>query len=89
MKDFHFLGRLIRDRVTGFEGVVTSMSYDLYGCIQAIVTPVTDEKRSDLKDSRWFDTKRLTILNDQPVMEVPTFEFVPGAQEKPSGRYGE
>ncbi len=38
-----FLGLQVRDEVTGFSGVVTSMSFDLYGCIQAVVTPKVKE----------------------------------------------
>lgn len=86
MKDIGLLGLKVRDAVTGFEGVVTSISYDLYGCIQAIVSPAMD-KDGKPGDSRWFDTKRPVILNQQPVMDVPDFrvdskEAVPGPQEK-------
>jgi hypothetical protein len=81
-----YLGREARDRVTNFQGVVTSISFDLYGCVQAIVTPKADESGSKLEDSRWFDVKRLTL--GIRVMDVPAFEKKKlgeeiGSQEKP------
>lgn len=88
MKDnLAMLGFKVKDCVTGFTGVVTSISFDLYGCIMAIVTP---EAKADFKDdSRWFDVKRLTTIGAMPIMPVPTFDelsTVAGPQDKPSRR---
>jgi hypothetical protein len=80
VKDITLLGLKVRDRVTAFEGVVQSVCYDLYGCIQAVVTPGVKEGK--LEDARWFDTKRLEVLSSVPVMEVPSFTVVPGGCEK-------
>jgi hypothetical protein len=77
------LGFKVRDAVTGFEGVIESVSFDLYGCVQAVVKPGLDEKGLP-QDGRWFDLKRLSAIGDKPVMEVPTFEVVPGPSEKPA-----
>ena len=66
------LGLIVKDKVTNFEGVVTTVAFDLYGCVQAIVTPVI--KDSKLDESRWPDTKRLVILHNLPVMDIPKFE---------------
>ena len=66
------LGLKVRDKVTQYEGVVTSMTFDLYGCIQAIVNPFVKDNK--LEDSRYFDVARLDILDDEPVMEVPDFK---------------
>jgi hypothetical protein len=83
VKDMKLLGLKVRDAVTGFEGVVSSVCFDLYGCVQAVVTPPMAAKDAGkLEDSRWFDTKRLAVLDSRPVMEVPTFEVVPGGSEK-------
>ncbi len=35
------LGLKAEDMVTGFKGVVSTVSFDLYGCIQAVLTPPT------------------------------------------------
>lgn len=83
-----FLGFKVRDRVTGFVGVVTSISFDLYGCIQAIVSPVvTTEKPNEIADSRWFDVKRLECLEDKPVMEAQSFDgWTPQAVRGPADK---
>lgn len=67
----NLLGTKVEDRVTGFKGVVTSISFDLYGCIQAIVNPgLTPDGK--IGESHWFDVGRLTV-SGTPVMEVPSF----------------
>lgn len=38
-KHFKLLGMEVKDKVTGFKGVVSTITFDLYGCIQAGVTP--------------------------------------------------
>lgn len=65
-----YLGLKVVDRVTGFEGVVSSVSFDLYGCIQAVVTPPVSYTN---QDSRWFDIVRLRVVSDVPVMHTPDF----------------
>jgi hypothetical protein len=82
-KSMRLLGLRVRDKVTKHAGIVTSVSFDLYGCIQVIVTPEID-KDGKPGDGRWFDEKRLEILHPDPVMEVPDFAEVPGGQELPS-----
>lgn len=83
------LGLRVEDRVTGLRGVVASVSFDLYGCIQAIVNPGLD-KDNKPRDQHWFDVRRLNVLSDTPVMELPNFDFGPqaegrqGAAEKPA-----
>lgn len=82
------LGFPVKDQVSGFKGVVTSISFDLYGCVQAIVSPmIKDTKTQKQEDSRWFDVKRLTKTAEKTVMDVPTFETVPGPAEKPAQRH--
>jgi hypothetical protein len=70
------LGVTVRDRVTKFEGVVTSVSFDLYGCIQAAVNPVVD-KDGKLPDGRWFDVNRLETIGKDRAMQVPAFDKAP------------
>lgn len=77
------LGLRVRDAVSGFEGVVVSISFDLYGCIQAIVRPPVDEKGKG-EEAQWFDVKRLTVRNRTPVMAVPTFADAIGPERGPA-----
>jgi len=73
------LGFKVRDIVSGMEGVVTSISFDLYGCVQAVVNAGLDKDGQPV-DGRWFDTKRLIPISKKPVMIVPTFQVIPGGQ---------
>lgn len=87
-KHIELLGLEVKDRVTGFRGIVTSVSFDLYGCLQAVVNPAI-EKTGRLADQHWFDVTRLKVLSQKPVMEVPNFEYPfgpKGPAEKPAGK---
>ncbi len=83
------LGFRVKDRVTGFEGVVSSVCFDLYGCIQAVVNPGLD-KDGKPRDSHYFDIGRLEATSDDPVMQAPDFENInvaagqKGPAEKPA-----
>jgi len=68
------LGRQVRDRVTGFEGVAASVSFDLYGCVQVVVTPKA--KDGETKSGVWLDIQRLEITDPTRVMPVPSFELL-------------
>lgn len=65
------LGLPVQDKVTGFDGVITSVSFDLYGCIQVVIMP--KYKGKDTPDGRWFDVERLDIQSPTPVMSPPDF----------------
>lgn len=77
-KHLGLLGLKVRDRVTGFEGVVSTIGFDLYGCIQAVVNPGLDKDLTP-RDSVWFDVHRLQVLSDVPVMDQPNFVAGPQA----------
>ena len=84
------LGMKVRDRVTRMEGVVSSVCFDLYGCVQCIVTPGMNDKDGKLDEGAWFDWKRLEITDNTPVMARPQYEKAGseiGAAEKPT-RHG-
>lgn len=86
------LGMRVEDKVTGATGVVTSVGFDLYGCVQAVVNPGLD-KDGKQKDSHWFDIARLNVIDVSPVMDRPNFEFgyvaegKKGPAEKPTGKW--
>lgn len=87
-KHISLLGLKVEDKVTGFKGVVASISFDLYGCVQAVVNPGLGKDGKPM-DSLWFDVARLKVLDKKPVMQTPDFEYGPqaegrqGAAEKP------
>ena len=72
------LGFKVQDVVTGFLGIVTSISFDLYGCVQAVVQPEANEK-GEIGEARWFDVKRLVPRTGRtgPVMAVSSFDASP------------
>lgn len=71
-KHLELLGHKATDKVTGVTGVITSVCFDLTGCIQAAVAPkATDD--GTIPSSRWFDVPRLTIQTGEPVLEQPDF----------------
>lgn len=65
-----YLGYRVRDCVTELEGIVTSVSFDLYGCTQCVVHPGLDNEGVS-RDSLWYDINRLKIISDDPVMISP------------------
>jgi len=81
------LGKSATDRVTGFSGVVVSISFDLYGCVSALLHPGMDEKNG-MKEQLWFDISRIRS-GGTPVMPPPDFlvgdiaEGKKGPAEKP------
>jgi hypothetical protein len=76
------LGLKVRDKVTGIEGVITSVSFDLYGCVQGLVNTGKDSS-GNLMDLHWFDISRLTVKSRTPVMKVPDFGRDKGPEAKP------
>jgi len=73
------LGRRAEDRVTGFKGVVCSIYFDLYGCVQAVICPQVD-KDGKQGDPHCYDVSRLIVSEGDPVMERPNYEFGPVAE---------
>ena len=57
-KHLELLGLRVEDKVTGLRGVVASVGFDLYGCVQAIVNPGLGKDKK-LQDCQWFDVNRL------------------------------
>lgn len=78
-KHLNLLGLKVRDRVTGAKGVVASISFDLYGCIQAVVNPGLDKDGKQL-DQNWYDVSRLEVTDSEPVMPRPDFVSGPVAE---------
>ena len=79
------LGLHMRDIVTGIEGMVDSVSFDTYGCVQATLRRKVLED-GKVPESMWFDVKRLQRTDTTRVMEVPVFPAVgkeQGAADKP------
>lgn len=82
------LGAHMKDIVTGLEGMVDSVAFDTYGCVQATLRGKA-KKDGTIPASHWFDVKRLELTGKQRVMDVPAFVDMPigteaGPAEKPA-----
>ena len=85
---FDILGFSIKDKVTGMEGVATSASFDLSGCVQILLRPKKQKDKDKLPEAMWFDLSRLQITSKKRVMEPVNFRSydqvkVPGPENKP------
>ena len=78
------LGKLGRDKVTGFEGVITAVAKHLYGCDSYLLTPKIgkDGKR---EDAYWMDEGRVEIV-DEAVKPEDVKGDKPGGEELPVDR---
>ena len=88
-KHLSILGMRVTDKVSGIVGVVTSVTFDLYGCVQTLVHTGVD-KEGKLREQVWFDIARLEVVSPVPVMAQPNFtsgpvaEGLKGPAEKPA-----
>jgi hypothetical protein len=62
LKTEDVLGKLGRDKVTGFEGIITVKGIHLYGCNTLCLSPVA--KDGKLEDSHSFDEGRIEIIDE-------------------------
>jgi hypothetical protein len=56
------LGKLGRDKITGFEGIITVVGSHLYGCNTLCLAP--QMKDGKLEDSHSFDEGRIEIIGE-------------------------
>lgn len=69
-KHLECLGLKVKDKVTGKVGIITSISFDLYGCIQVVITPQCGETF----DASWYDIIRIEVLDEKPVIDLPNYD---------------
>ncbi len=56
------LGKEARDKVTGFEGIITAKVNYLYGCNQYGITPKAQDGKT--LDTNYFDEGRIEIIGN-------------------------
>lgn len=71
-KHIGILGHKVSDRVTGLSGVATSVSFDLYGCVQVWVNRGMGKDDRPL-DGGWYDIARLEVESRVPAMSAPDY----------------
>lgn len=57
------LGKLAKDKVTGFQGIVTGRAQYLTGCTQYVVVPPV-AVGGGFQHGEWFDEGRLEVVGD-------------------------
>lgn len=58
------LGKVARDKVTGFTGTLIGIASYITGCDQYLVQPITKET-GEHQEGRWIDEGRLELTQDQ------------------------
>lgn len=71
-KHIDLLGFEAVDKITGYRGVIESVSFDLYGCIQVCLKPKID-KNGEVPSGYWFDVTRLDIIKSKRIVDFPNF----------------
>lgn len=56
------LGKKVRDRITGFEGIAIGECTYLFGCNQIGIAPPA--QNGEVKGSQWFDIGRIEIIGE-------------------------
>ena len=65
------LGRLARDAISGFEGVIECRTEWLNGCFRVGLAPNHLDKDGKMLDSRAFDAEQVEVLPEQVAEEKP------------------
>jgi hypothetical protein len=61
------LGQKVRDRITGFTGVVTGRVEYITGCNQLLIAPAVGADGSH-KESVWIDEQRVFVVDPWPIV---------------------
>jgi hypothetical protein len=80
------LGLKAKDKITGFEGILTGSATYLYGCDQYCVVPPVNEK-GEIGQAQWFDEGRIEVTGKGVTPEEVQVEK-PGGPNRdcPNGR---
>jgi hypothetical protein len=76
------LGDEVRCKITGFQGVVTSLAKCLTGCDRLVIQPAMGKDKKH-PDSLWFDVAACEIVKKQKVKAVSVQE-----PESPTAKKG-
>lgn len=57
------LGDIVRDSITGFEGVAIARAEYLNGCISVQVKPTRLKEDGSMATAEWIDEQRLTLTS--------------------------
>jgi len=66
------LGFPAKDILTGMTGVISSISFDINGCIQGWIQPSMKEDKT-VPEGKWIDVARLELTSETPVIRSPNY----------------
>ena len=68
MTETHYgIGDKLKDRVSGYEGIVMAVTYYSTGCIQYGVALDRTNKDGGLEDWQWFDQSRVELVTNKAI----------------------
>ena len=59
----HELGKLVKDKVTELDGIITSRSECLYGCNRYFIQPKAGQDKK-VPDGWWVDEEQIDVIGD-------------------------
>lgn len=80
-ENIKLLGLRFKDLITGIEGIATTVSFELYGAIEGVLT--TDPDDSKNTRTLWASPRRFEEVSSERVMPLPNFIIEKGPAEKP------
>ena len=75
------LGHKVRDKITGFEGIVIAKCEYINGCIQFEVKPIIWENNK-VDQSQWIDIQQLEISCDK-IIKITKYKTGGGFRNHP------
>ena len=80
------LGSLVKDTITGFEGIAVGRADYLFGCSRIAIQSATLKDGKPI-DQEWVDEQRVEVLAEMPVMVSKDSSAMSGGpQADPAGR---
>ena len=79
------LGQEVRDRVTGFQGIVVVIADHLYGCVRIGVQPQGMDKDGRKFDDAFFDVSALEVIGEGITAQLAPQSLQEKAAGKPPG----
>jgi hypothetical protein len=62
MRNKIILGCEAKDRITGFQGIITGHAKYLTGCDQYIIQPKCEDSNGKYPEANWFDEGRIELI---------------------------
>ncbi len=83
------LGSRVRDTITGFEGILTSRTEYLYGCVRVGVEPTGLDKDGNIPETGHFDEQRIAFIKTIPMEKSEESNATTGGPRPVPPRFGQ